>query len=133
MPEDVEANGTEVSDALSDNENEYDDMEQRIKDEDAKMTDQNTSPEPGSADHSGEVKKKYDPKDPHRPRRKKARRDERPCQRCIKRGLADACQDGVRKKAKYLHDAPPEALRPVLRTDLQPGGSYKAHEWETPV
>lgn len=40
--------------------------------------------------------------------------DERPCQRCIKRGLADGCQDGVRKKAKYLHDAPPEALRPVL-------------------
>ena len=28
--------------------------------------------------------------------------------------MADACQDGVRKKAKYLHDAPPEALRPVL-------------------
>jgi hypothetical protein len=27
--------------------------------------------------------------------------DERPCQRCIKRGLQDACQDGVRKKAKY--------------------------------
>lgn len=38
--------------------------------------------------------------------------DERPCQRCIKRGLADACQDGVRKKAKYLHDAPNEALMP---------------------
>lgn len=36
--------------------------------------------------------------------------DERPCQRCIKRGLADACQDGVRKKAKYLHDAPDGAL-----------------------
>ncbi|KAK6956954.1 hypothetical protein Daesc_002236 [Daldinia eschscholtzii] len=133
MPEDVEANGTEVSDALSDNENEYDDMEQPIKDEDAKMTDQNTSPEPGTADHSGEVKKKYDPKDPHRPRRKKARRacyacqrahltcgDERPCQRCIKRGLADACQDGVRKKAKYLHDAPPEALRPVLGPTYNP-------------
>lgn len=81
MPEDVEANGTEVSDALSDNENEYDDMEQPIKDEDAKMTDQNTSPEPGSADHSGEVKKKYDPKDPHRPRRKKARRACYACQR----------------------------------------------------
>lgn len=47
--------------------------------------------------------------------------DERPCQRCIKRGLADACQDGVRKKAKYLHDAPPEALRPVL------GPNYNAH------
>jgi hypothetical protein len=38
--------------------------------------------------------------------------DERPCQRCIKRGLQDACHDGVRKKAKYLHDAPNEALIP---------------------
>src|ERR1700761_4973153 len=45
--------------------------------------------------------------------------DERPCQRCIKRGLADACQDGVRKKAKYLHDAPPEALIPPSL-----GGTY---------
>ncbi|KKA22373.1 Transcription activator of gluconeogenesis acuK [Rasamsonia emersonii CBS 393.64] len=65
------------------------------------------------------------PKDPSRPRRKKARRacfacqrahltcgDERPCQRCIKRGLQDACHDGVRKKAKYLHDAPDGALMP---------------------
>ncbi|KAL2756023.1 hypothetical protein ACRALDRAFT_1081954 [Sodiomyces alcalophilus JCM 7366] len=81
----------------------------------------------------GGAKKKYDPKDPLRPRRKKARRacyacqrahltcgDERPCQRCIKRGLADACQDGVRKKAKYLHDAPPEALRPVLGPNYNP-------------
>ncbi|QDS71981.1 hypothetical protein FKW77_001462 [Venturia effusa] len=68
---------------------------------------------------------KPNPKDPLRPRRKKARRacfacqrahltcgDERPCQRCIKRGLQEACHDGVRKKAKYLHDAPPEALVP---------------------
>ena len=38
--------------------------------------------------------------------------DERPCLRCIKRGLQDHCQDGVRKKAKYLHDAPNEALLP---------------------
>ncbi|KAL8895929.1 MAG: hypothetical protein Q9207_007948, partial [Kuettlingeria erythrocarpa] len=66
-------------------------------------------------------------KDPTRPRRKKARRacyacqrahltcgDERPCQRCIKRGLQDACHDGVRKKAKYLHDAPNEALMPGM-------------------
>ncbi|KAL6249261.1 Transcriptional regulator of nonfermentable carbon utilization [Rhinocladiella similis] len=71
------------------------------------------------------------PKDPNRPRRKKARRacyacqrahltcgDERPCQRCIKRGLQDACQDGVRKKAKYLHDAPNEALMPVVGGNL---------------
>lgn len=44
--------------------------------------------------------------------------DERPCQRCIKRGLQDACHDGVRKKAKYLHDAPNEALMPGI------GGSH---------
>ncbi|OQV08155.1 hypothetical protein CLAIMM_12469 [Cladophialophora immunda] len=76
------------------------------------------------------------PKDPSRPRRKKARRacyacqrahltcgDERPCQRCIKRGLQDACQDGVRKKAKYLHDAPNEALMPGVGGSIynQPG------------
>ncbi|KAL4768396.1 transcription activator of gluconeogenesis acuK [Aspergillus nidulans var. acristatus] len=70
---------------------------------------------------------KLNPKDPSRPRRKKARRacfacqrahltcgDERPCQRCIKRGLQDACHDGVRKKAKYLHDAPDGALMPGI-------------------
>ncbi|KIY74402.1 hypothetical protein CYLTODRAFT_416242 [Cylindrobasidium torrendii FP15055 ss-10] len=28
----------------------------------------------------------------------------RPCERCIKRGIADTCTDGVRKKAKYLLD-----------------------------
>ncbi|RMZ89869.1 hypothetical protein DV736_g2907, partial [Chaetothyriales sp. CBS 134916] len=81
-----------------------------------------------------EKKKKPGPgngKDPNRPRRKKARRacfacqrahltcgDERPCQRCIKRGLQDACQDGVRKKAKYLHDAPNEALLPGVGQSL---------------
>ncbi|KAJ5150876.1 uncharacterized protein N7482_010128 [Penicillium canariense] len=70
-------------------------------------------------------------KDPSRPRRKKARRacfacqrahltcgDERPCQRCIKRGLQDACHDGVRKKAKYLHDAPDGALMPGVTGSL---------------
>lgn len=64
-------------------------------------------------------------KDPSRPKRKKARRacaacqrahltcgDERPCERCIKRGLQDDCHDGARKKAKYLRDAPDEALKP---------------------
>ena len=28
--------------------------------------------------------------------------DSRPCQRCIRKGLADQCVDGFRKKAKYL-------------------------------
>ncbi|CAJ2504878.1 Uu.00g122720.m01.CDS01 [Anthostomella pinea] len=138
MPDDVEPNGTEVSDVMSDNENDLDDGEHPIKDDDdEKMPDSNTSPEAG-AENSGEVKKKYDPKDPHRPRRKKARRacfacqrahltcgDERPCQRCIKRGLAEACQDGVRKKAKYLHDAPADALRPVLGPNYNPSAAPK--------
>lgn len=131
MPEEVESNGGEVSDALSENEYEYDDHDASLKDDD-KMS-ENVKHEIGP---DGEVKKKYDPKDPMRPRRKKARRacfacqrahltcgDERPCQRCIKRGLADHCQDGVRKKAKYLHDAPPEALRPVLGPNYNPNAS----------
>ncbi|MCJ1430737.1 Transcriptional regulator of nonfermentable carbon utilization [Xylographa pallens] len=78
-----------------------------------------------SKSSNGQSKSASNAKDPLRPRRKKARRacfacqrahltcgDERPCQRCIKRGLQDACADGVRKKAKYLHDAPTEALIP---------------------
>ncbi|KAI1173546.1 hypothetical protein F4777DRAFT_447222 [Nemania sp. FL0916] len=52
--------------------------------------------------------------------------DERPCMRCIKRGLQGACEDGVRKKAKYLHDAPPEALRPVLGPNYNPNPGSKA-------
>ncbi|KAK4685002.1 hypothetical protein P7C73_g5151, partial [Tremellales sp. Uapishka_1] len=30
--------------------------------------------------------------------------DVRPCTRCIKKGVGDQCQEGVRKKAKYLFD-----------------------------
>ncbi|OSX66469.1 hypothetical protein POSPLADRAFT_1043897 [Postia placenta MAD-698-R-SB12] len=30
--------------------------------------------------------------------------DSRPCQRCVKRGMADNCTEGHRKKAKYLLD-----------------------------
>ncbi|KAK9485423.1 hypothetical protein V1527DRAFT_466967 [Lipomyces starkeyi] len=75
-----------------------------------------------------------------RPKRKKASRacfhcqkahltcdDARPCQRCIKRGLSATCQDGVRKKAKYLHDAPADLSKlssiPVKNTSK---GSSKA-------
>lgn len=113
---------------------EYDEHDAQVKDEDDKMADhRNTSPDTGQ-EGTGESKKKLDPKDPLRPRRKKARRacyacqrahltcgDDRPCQRCIKRGIGNQCQDGVRKKAKYLHDAPPEALGPVL------GPNFKAN------
>ncbi|KAI0147415.1 transcription activator of gluconeogenesis [Xylariaceae sp. FL1272] len=137
MPEDVDTNGAEASDAMSDNDMDPDELDHHDRSEDDKMIDLHTSPETGT-ENSSEVKKKYDPKDPHRPRRKKARRacyacqrahltcgDERPCLRCVKRGLADACQDGVRKKAKYLHDAPPEALRPVLGPNYNPHAAPK--------
>lgn len=36
---------------------------------------------------------------------------ERPCLRCVKRNLGDTCQDGVRKKAKYLRDIDDEGER----------------------
>lgn len=35
----------------------------------------------------------------------------RPCERCVARGLADTCRDGVRKKAKYLADVPEAVAR----------------------
>lgn len=159
MPDEMDENAAEVSDPMSDNEDESDHF---LRDDD-KMGDHSAT------EDTGEVKKKYDPKDPLRPRRKKARRacyacqrahltcgmytlnpshflnplgfystykafimdgeltgttgDERPCKRCIKRGLADGCQDGVRKKAKYLHDAPPEALGPVLGPNFNTGSA----------
>ncbi|TGZ78446.1 hypothetical protein EX30DRAFT_373812 [Ascodesmis nigricans] len=89
-------------------------------------------------------------KDPARPRRRKARRacfacqrahltcgDERPCQRCIKRNLQDSCQDGVRKKAKYLHDTTldeiplPAPLHPPLPPYSSGEFGFSAHAPQT--
>ena len=64
---------------MSDSDNEYDDTDLLAKDEDDRMVDPSGASE--GADPSGEVKKKYDPKDPLRPRRKKARRACFACQR----------------------------------------------------
>ncbi|KAH9931075.1 uncharacterized protein BXZ73DRAFT_90162 [Epithele typhae] len=54
--------------------------------------------------------------------------DTRPCQRCVKRGMADNCTEGHRKKAKYLLDEeeiaairPPEGMYPVY-TSAPPYG-----------
>lgn len=77
MPDEVDSNGGEVSDVMSENEHEYDDNDASLKDDD-KMPDSSLKQEPGA---DGEVKKKYDPKDPLRPRRKKARRACFACQR----------------------------------------------------
>ncbi|KAI9011682.1 transcription activator of gluconeogenesis ERT1 [Hyaloraphidium curvatum] len=45
--------------------------------------------------------------------------DTRPCSRCLKRGLADSCTDGFRKKAKYLADVGDADLR----ADTPPPGA----------
>lgn len=42
----------------------------------------------------------------------------------MKRGLQDQCHDGVRKKAKYLHDAPAEALMPGFAQNYTLNGSH---------
>ena len=69
MPHEMEENGAEVSDPMSENEDET----ETFKNE--KMADQSAT------ENTTEVKKKYDPKDPMRPRRKKARRACYACQR----------------------------------------------------
>lgn len=72
MPEDMEDNGADVSDPVSENE---EDSETFLKDDDDTMAD------PAGVNGSSHDKKKYDPKDPSRPRRKKARRACFACQR----------------------------------------------------
>lgn len=83
MPDDVDENGAETSDALSDHERtEGDSIEPtnlHDDEDDEKMLADHTSPE--ASDAAVPVKKKYDPKDPSRPRRKKARRACFACQR----------------------------------------------------
>ncbi|KAF2713455.1 transcription activator of gluconeogenesis [Pleomassaria siparia CBS 279.74] len=109
--------------------------EYRSDPDDDMAVEQKSEPRDGDASPSLKTvngqKSASNAKDPLRPRRKKARRacfacqrahltcgDERPCERCIKRSLHDSCVDGVRKKAKYLHDAPDGALMPGV------GASY---------
>ncbi|KAI0780083.1 hypothetical protein C8Q74DRAFT_1447475 [Fomes fomentarius] len=50
--------------------------------------------------------------------------DSRPCQRCIKRGMADNCTEGHRKKAKYLLDE--EELEALKRSKSGEGSSKSA-------
>ncbi|KAF9222770.1 hypothetical protein BS17DRAFT_837772 [Gyrodon lividus] len=70
-----------------------------------------------SPDESGDSSSQYHRKNRDGPKKKKATRacahcqkahltcdDSRPCQRCVKRGMAGSCIEGHRKKAKYLLD-----------------------------
>ncbi|KAF8839472.1 hypothetical protein BDN67DRAFT_905456 [Paxillus ammoniavirescens] len=70
-----------------------------------------------SPDESGDSSSQHPRKNRDGPKKKKANRacahcqkahltcdDSRPCQRCIKRGIAGSCVEGHRKKAKYLLD-----------------------------
>lgn len=69
----MEGNGTEVSDAMSDNDDETETFP-KDDDDDDRMAE-------STADGMDEAKKNYDLKDPSRPRRKKARRACYACQR----------------------------------------------------
>lgn len=79
MPEDSGLSEPEASGAMTESENEYEDTEHIARDDDDKMTEGNVTSD--GVDANSEVKKKYDPKDPLRPRRKKARRACFACQR----------------------------------------------------
>ncbi|KAJ1729890.1 Transcriptional regulator of nonfermentable carbon utilization, partial [Coemansia sp. Benny D160-2] len=46
--------------------------------------------------------------------------DSRPCLRCVKRGIAGSCVDGVRKKAKYLIDAETPSLGTQKKPTVPP-------------
>ncbi|KDQ57828.1 hypothetical protein JAAARDRAFT_35522 [Jaapia argillacea MUCL 33604] len=54
--------------------------------------------------------------------------DSRPCQRCVRRGMANSCTEGIRKKAKYLLDDeelgkrtwPPQSVLPVQHGHATP-------------
>lgn len=88
---------------MSENDNEYDESDLHQKDyEDVHMADATLKSDPGAEDN-GEVKKKYDPKDPLRPRRKKARRACYACQRahltCGKLPFLEFCDHQPRKPA----------------------------------
>ncbi|KAG5366605.1 Transcription activator of gluconeogenesis ERT1-2 [Yarrowia sp. B02] len=54
----------------------------------------------------------------------------RPCERCVARGFADTCVDGVRKKLKYLDDKedkkPAKSLSPAPGVHVQPKPSPAA-------
>ncbi|KAI0663538.1 transcription activator of gluconeogenesis ERT1, partial [Cubamyces menziesii] len=52
--------------------------------------------------------------------------DSRPCQRCIKRGMADNCTEGHRKKAKYLLDD--EELGEPHMTYISPEAMFPAYQ-----
>lgn len=84
MPTGVVTAPGEVSDLMSENENECDEKEpkhEREDDGDHIMAEAPVGPSEVGTEPTGEVKKKYDAKDPSRPRRKKARRACFACQR----------------------------------------------------
>ncbi|KAJ2725339.1 Transcriptional regulator of nonfermentable carbon utilization [Coemansia sp. Benny D115] len=80
--------------------------------------DAESQPAPTPYSHfAGVLQKPEDVQTAHRKKRKTVRacnhcqrshltcNDTRPCNRCVKRGIASSCVDGQRKKAKYLLDA----------------------------
>ncbi|KAI8066524.1 hypothetical protein BC940DRAFT_302365 [Gongronella butleri] len=60
--------------------------------------------------------------------------DARPCQRCTKRGLANTCTDGTRKKAKYLQDVDESQVTPPFsQTPQSQPQTYKTPPYADPM
>ena len=74
----MERDAPDVPLAVPGNDHHYNDPDSDSKEEDTSMADPKQASDGATG---GEVKKKYDPKDPFRPRRKKARRACYACQR----------------------------------------------------
>lgn len=111
---------------MSENEHEYDDNDASFKDDD-KMTESTIKQEVGP---DGEVKKKYDPKDPLRPRRKKARRACFACQRAhLTCGMPTNPNCGQAKHA--FRTGSPAALVLPPRQCLSPEPPNPVHKDET--
>ena len=117
MPDDAGPAEADVSGGMSDSENDHEYYDAPIKEEDDKMTEQNAASD--GVDANGEPKKKYDPKDPLRPRRKKARRACYACQRahltCGKRGISSLISDPLKAR-----DAAAIAGIPQYSTAMDP-------------
>ncbi|KAH9948531.1 hypothetical protein B0H21DRAFT_820854 [Amylocystis lapponica] len=99
-------------------------------------------PNDGTSD-SAESSSQQPPRTREGPKKKKANRacfhcqkahltcdDSRPCQRCIKRGMAANCTEGHRKKAKYLLDE--EELELLKRTKSADSSSKSAEPTPMP-
>ncbi|KIM45237.1 hypothetical protein M413DRAFT_24478 [Hebeloma cylindrosporum] len=91
------------------------------------------SPQPARKPRDGPKKKKANRACYHCQKAHLTCDDSRPCQRCVKRGFANNCTEGHRKKAKYLLDE--EELEQLKRSKSEnpPSGGTSADPTSIPI